>query len=72
MFQSDLFDAVPLDLVEDAESGIRYLPDVIPKAYSALEQLWSQRPFVTAAGVYLIDLARNAGVLGAVDGWGGG
>jgi hypothetical protein len=41
-------------------------PDVIPKAYSALEQLWSQRPFVTAAGVYLIDLARKAGVLGAV------
>ena len=41
-------------------------PDVIPKAYSAMEQLWSQRPFVTAVGVYLADLARNAGVLGAV------
>lgn len=41
-------------------------PDVIPKAYSSMEQLWSQRPFVTAVGVYLADLARTAGVLGAV------
>lgn len=32
MFQNDLFDAVPLDLVGDAESGIRYLPDVVPAA----------------------------------------
>ena len=32
MLQSDLFDATPLTLVEDAESGIRYLPDVVRQA----------------------------------------
>jgi alkylated DNA repair dioxygenase AlkB len=44
VFQSDLFDAVPLDLVEDAESGIRYLPDVIPQvtAHAWFEQTLDQ------------------------------
>ncbi|MEA3100901.1 alpha-ketoglutarate-dependent dioxygenase AlkB family protein [Caballeronia mineralivorans] len=32
MFQSDLFEATPLALVDDAESGIRYLPDMVPQA----------------------------------------
>ena len=41
-------------------------PAVIPKAFSSMEALWSQRPFVTAVGVYFVDLARKGGVLNAV------
>ncbi len=40
MFQNDLFDAEPLDLVDDAESGIRYLPDVVP---AATAQAWFEQ-----------------------------
>jgi alkylated DNA repair dioxygenase AlkB len=44
VLQSDLFDAVPLDLVEDAESGIRYLPDVVTQetAHAWFEQALGQ------------------------------
>ena len=40
MFQSDLFEATPLALVDDAESGIRYLPDVVPQATA---QAWFEQ-----------------------------
>jgi alkylated DNA repair dioxygenase AlkB len=40
VFQSDLFDAAPLDLIDDAESGIRYLPDVVP---AATAQAWFEQ-----------------------------
>jgi len=32
VYQNDLFDPAPLDLIDDTECGIRYLPDVIPAA----------------------------------------
>jgi alkylated DNA repair dioxygenase AlkB len=40
VFQSDLFDAAPLDLVDDAESGVRYLPVVVP---AATAQAWFEQ-----------------------------
>lgn len=41
-------------------------PDSLPKIFGQLEDLWSQRQFVVAVGVYLVDLARKAGILGRV------
>jgi len=40
VFQSDLFEATPLALVDDAESGIRYLPDVVPQTTA---QAWFEQ-----------------------------
>jgi alkylated DNA repair dioxygenase AlkB len=40
VFQSDLFEATPLVLVDDAESGIRYLPGVVPQATA---QAWFEQ-----------------------------
>ncbi|SAL22768.1 DNA-N1-methyladenine dioxygenase [Caballeronia sordidicola] len=40
MYQSDLFDPAPLDLITDAECGIRYLPDVVP---AATAQAWFEQ-----------------------------
>lgn len=39
-------------------------PSSIPKIFGQLQELWSQRQFVVAVGVYFVDLARKAGVLG--------
>ncbi len=40
MYQNDLFDPVPLDLIDDAESGIRYLPGVVSPATA---QAWFEQ-----------------------------
>jgi alkylated DNA repair dioxygenase AlkB len=40
VFQNDLFDPVPLDLVDDAECGIRYLPGIVP---AGLAQVWFEQ-----------------------------
>jgi hypothetical protein len=40
VYQNDLFDPVPLDLIDDAESGIRYLPGVVSPATA---QAWFEQ-----------------------------
>jgi alkylated DNA repair dioxygenase AlkB len=40
VLQNDLFDAAPLDLIDDAENGIRYLPEVVPPATA---QAWFEQ-----------------------------
>jgi alkylated DNA repair dioxygenase AlkB len=40
VYQNDLFDPAPLDLIDDTECGIRYLPDVIS---AETAQVWFEQ-----------------------------